>query len=115
MPFELGRPLGVPHDAAFQSRVLEKLIELFEISEGPVLVDYTEDAPDSEAAGAEGLACPVQFDSSSTEDETLEMAVIREVSELLPWYDIACKRRQRTTVGVTGLGIEEVVRTLAKS
>ncbi|PPR60892.1 MAG: hypothetical protein CFH10_01345 [Alphaproteobacteria bacterium MarineAlpha4_Bin2] len=114
VPFELGRPLGVPHDAAFQSRVLEKLIDLFDISEGPVLVDYTEDVPGTGSGGMEGLVCPVQFDASNTEDETLEMAVIREVGELLPWYDIAYKRRQRTTVGVTGLGIEEVVRTLAK-
>ena len=41
VPFELGRPLGVPHDAAFQSRVLQKLIDLFDIPEGPVLADFT--------------------------------------------------------------------------
>jgi hypothetical protein len=114
VPFELGRPLGVPNDAAFQSRVLQKLIDLFDIPEGPVLVDYTEDAPVSGANQMEGLVCPVNFDASNTEDETLEMAVIREIGELLPWYDLACKRRQRTTVGVTGLEIEETARTLAK-
>ena len=114
VPFELGRPLGVPHDAAFQARVFQKLIDLYDYSEGPVLADYTEDAPVSGANDMDGLVCPVQFDASNTGDETLEMAVIREISELLPWYDLAFKRRKRTTVGVTGLEIEEVARTLAK-
>ena len=114
VPFELGRPLGVPHDADFQARVLQKLIDLFDYSEGPVLADYTEYAPISGSNDMEGLVCPVQFDASNTGDETLEMAVLREIGELLPWYDLACKRRQRTTVGVTGLEIEEVARTLAK-
>ena len=81
VPFELGRPLGVPHDAAFQSRVLQKLIDLFDIPEGPVLVDFTEDAPGSGAIDMEGLVCPVQLDASNTEDETLEMAVVREIGE----------------------------------
>ena len=83
VPFELGRPLGVPHDADFQARVLQKLIDLFDYSEGPVLADYTEDAPISGSNDMEGLVCPVQFDASNTGDETLEMAVLREIGELL--------------------------------
>ncbi|MBO88446.1 MAG: hypothetical protein CMP14_02905 [Rickettsiales bacterium] len=114
VPFELGRPFGVPHNAAFQTRVLQKLIDLFDSSEGPVLVDYPEDAPSSGSKDMGGLVCPVQFDASNIEDETLEMAVNREIIELFPWYDLARKRRQRTTVGVTGLGIEEVARALSR-
>ena len=113
VPFELGRPLGVPHDAAFQSRVLQALIDLFDASEGPVLVDYPEDAPGSGADDMEGLACPMRFDAPVSEDETLDMAVLREIGELLPWYDLARERRQRTTVGVSGLEIEDVARTLS--
>ena len=87
---------------------------MFDYSEGPGLADYPEDAPVSGANNMDGLVCPVQFDASNTGDETLEMAVIREISELLPWYDLAFKRRKRTTVGVSGLEIEEDARTLAK-
>ena len=113
VPFELGRPFGVPHDASFQSRVLQAMLDLFDEPEGPVLVDYPEEAPGSGADGMEGLACPIRFDAPKTEDETLGMAVLGEIQELQPWYDLAFERRQRTTVGVTGLEIEEVARTLA--
>ena len=114
MPFELGRPLGVPHDAAFQSRVLQATLDLFAAPEGPVLVDYPEDAPGGGNDDMEGLACPMRFDAPAAGDETLEMAVLREIQELQPWYDLVCERRQRTTVGVTGLAIEEVARTLTR-
>lgn len=92
---------------------MQALIDLFDAQEGPVLVDYPEDAPGSGPNDMEGLACPIRFDGPKAEDETLETAVLREIGELLPWYDLACNRRQRTTVGVTGLEIEQVVRTLA--
>jgi hypothetical protein len=36
VPFELGRPLGVPNDAAWQTRVLQSALELIEVPEGPV-------------------------------------------------------------------------------
>lgn len=113
VPFELGRPFGVPNDAAFQSRVLQAMLDLFEEPEGPVLVDYQEEAPGSGIDDMDGLACPMRFDAPETEDKTLEMAVLREIRELQPWYDLAFERRQRTTVGVTGLEIEDVARTLA--
>ena len=45
VPFELGRPLGPPNDAAFQKRVLIAALKLLEASGGPVLEDYPEDAP----------------------------------------------------------------------
>lgn len=43
--FDLGRPLGVPGDAAFQTRALTAVLNLLEAPAGPVLVDYPEDAP----------------------------------------------------------------------
>jgi hypothetical protein len=112
VPFELGRPFGVPHDAAFQSRVLQAALDLFSEPEGPVIVDYLEEAPGSDIDDMQGLACPIRFDALVATNETLEMAVLREVQELRPWYDLTYERRGRTTVGVTGLDIEEVARTL---
>ena len=45
VPFELGRPLGVPNAPDFQQRVLLAALELIEADEGPILKDYTEEAP----------------------------------------------------------------------
>ena len=36
-------------------------------------------------------------------------ALKREVRELRSWYDLALKKRGRTTVGVSGLNMEELV------
>jgi hypothetical protein len=113
VPFELGRPLGVPDDAAFQTRVLRSLLALFSEAQGPVLADYPEEAPKA-ASGDDlsGMACPLRLDAPNAGEETLELAVLREIRELQPWYDLACERRQRTTFGVAGLPVEEVARVL---
>lgn len=46
VPFELGRPLGEPGDAAFQRRVVLAALSLLERGDGPVILeDYAEEAP----------------------------------------------------------------------
>ena len=46
VPFELGRPLGEPGDAAFQHRVVLAALSLLERTDGPVILeDYAEEAP----------------------------------------------------------------------
>jgi hypothetical protein len=46
VPFELGRPLGEPDDAAFQRRVVLAALSLLERGDGPVILeDYAEEAP----------------------------------------------------------------------
>ena len=45
VPFELGRPLGQPNDAPFQTRVLRACLGLLDADSGPVLQDYPEDVP----------------------------------------------------------------------
>jgi len=46
VPFELGRPVGEPEDAAFQRRVVQVALSLLERDDGPVILeDYPEDAP----------------------------------------------------------------------
>lgn len=102
VPFILGRPLGVPGDAAFQRRVLLAALRLLEAASGPVLEDYPEDAPSTSSVEADGFACPVSFGRPVTEDG-LSGALQREVAELAPWYDVARSRRRRTTVSLSGL------------
>ena len=105
MPFILGRPFGAPHEPDFQRRVLRALLALFERPSGPVLEDYPQDAPESTALESE-FACPVSFASSTVEAGNLADAMRREIVQLAPWYDLAVRRRGRTTVGISGLSVE---------
>ena len=60
VPFDLGRPLGVPNDAELQTRVLLSVLRLLEEPSGPVLRDFPEDPPDT-AGGDVIWACPVNL------------------------------------------------------
>ena len=101
VPFMLGRPFGVPNDAAFQRRVLLAALRLLEAPNmhGPLLEDFAEDAPD---AGNEdtSFACPVNFSRSATNDKE---AMLQEIDELASWHRLAVARRSRTTAALSGL------------
>lgn len=106
VPFMLGRPFGAPNEPDFQRDVLRALLALFERAAGPVLEDYPGDAPATEAA-ADEFACPVSFAASGAENGNLAQAMLAEMAQLAPWYELAKKRRGRTTVGISGMGAEE--------
>jgi hypothetical protein len=110
VPYILGRPFGVPGDAAFQRRVLLAVLNLLEAESGPVLADYDEEAPaDSGAADAsESFACPVSFSKVIAGDDA--SALQQEITELAPWHDIAVQRRGRTTAALSGLSAEQAAR-----
>jgi len=111
VPFELGRPLGVPNDSVFQKRVLLSTLTLLEAAHGPVLEDFAEDAPVSESAETV-WACPVNFTQKTealTDHQALRAAFKQEVVDLRPWYDEALKQRGRTTFGVSGLDLDCIV------
>jgi hypothetical protein len=108
--FELGRPLGVPNDPAFQKRVLVAALKLLEAPRGPVLEDYPEGAP---FAGDEisVLSCPVNFgqkEANFSQTEQLCAAFKREFVSMRPWYDMAVRERGRTTVGISGVALDEI-------
>lgn len=106
VPFALGRPLGVPGNADFQKRVLRAALALLEAPSGPLLVDYEQEAPgDGEL---EGWVCPVNFGASETPDSSLGAALRRDLRQLRPWYDLALERLGRTTVGASGLTIDQI-------
>ena len=118
MPFELGRPLGVPNDAAFQKRVLMAALALWwiftrPVVPGPVLEDYPEEAGSTVTSldedGMTGMVCPIALPKPA--DETAPgtgttQALMREIDSLAPWYDLAVRTRGRTTVGPSGLSID---------
>ena len=119
VPFEFGRPLGVPNDTAFQRAVVRAALALLERPSGPVLEDYPVEVPRSDD-GADGWACPVALpppDPGETEAEQLVLRVLDEVARLRPWFGEARRQHGRTTFGVSGIdagSIEAVVDTLAR-
>ena len=101
----LGRPFGVPNDPAFQQRVLLAALRLLEAPAGPVLEDFPDDAP-ADADSEPAQVCPVGF-ASDVGECGLGAALAREVRELRTWYDLAVERRGRTSVGLSGVTIED--------
>jgi hypothetical protein len=115
VPFELGRPLGVPNDPPFQTRVLLSALKLLEAPVGPILEDFFEDAPVTEAV-ADLPACPVSFettDQNMTSTDKMIAAFTQEVDLMRNWYDLAVKKRGRTTSGISGLGPDKAAEFLA--
>jgi hypothetical protein len=103
--FELGRPLGLPDDPAFQRRVLLAALELFNAKAGPILADFPEDIPEKTDSLPEDMfaqtACPVNFTVSTqgqTDTEKLLSTLKREVAELRSWYDLSLEKRGYSAV-----------------
>ena len=109
VPFDFGRPFGVPGDAGFQTRVVMAALGLLDAPAGPVLVDYAEEAPRVE--DVTGWACPINLPKPAADIEArgpLLVALEAERERLGPWYDLAVETRGATTVGASGLAIEGI-------
>lgn len=109
VPFELGRPLGAPNEPEFQKQVLRTLLQLLERTDGPVILeDYPFDAPETDE-GVSVLSCPVRFDNQATESaDPLKARFLREIQAMHPWYEMALKKRDRTSLGLSGLEIDDL-------
>ena len=108
VPFDFGRPLGVPGDADFQRRVVLAALALLDAKTGPVLIDYPEEAPLVEEVT--GWACPVNLKPPTEVDQRVPLlaALEDELSRLGPWYDRAVEKRGGTTLGASGIAIENI-------
>lgn len=109
VPFDLGRPLGEPNDVDFQTRVLSAALDLLNEKEGPILRDYPEEAAYMAEKGP--WACPINLHFSEedlNEEDKLIGAFKTEMNQLRNWYDIAVEKRGRTTVGVSGVGLDSL-------
>ena len=116
VPFELGRPLGAPNNAALQGRVLQAALDLLESTDGPVILeDFPEDAPVVAADEMNGMFCPLPQPVPAVLDpDDLPELVRREMSELQPWFELACERAGgRSTARSSGLSIADSVGFLA--
>jgi hypothetical protein len=86
------------------------LFDLLEAPEGPVLSDFPDNEPVSEDEFMV-LSCPVDFTQEAVESgetDQLQAAFHREMTGIHPWYDMGVEKRQRTTVGVSGIDINEL-------
>jgi hypothetical protein len=110
VPFELGRPLGEPEDAAFQRRVLLAALRLLERPDGPVILeDHAEDAPGRQpvpdwqpAVSLPAIAMP----SEAASAWAWRQALTAELAVVLPVWDGGHAVRGTTTVGVGRLPVD---------
>lgn len=110
MPFDLGRPLGAPNDAAFQTRVVVAALKLLEKQEAPIIEDYPDDVPEG-SPELEGWACPVDLSGEEAELTGTEKLVAdfkSEFTKLGTWYDQSLKNRGRTTANTSGVNIDDL-------
>ncbi len=98
----------MPNAPVFQKEVLLAALKLLEAPEGPVLEDFPKDASVS-SEQATVLACPLNISIEDTPGDTatekLCAAFKNEMMSMRPWYDMAVKKRQRTTVGISKLDL----------
>lgn len=116
MPFELGRPFGAPNEPEFQKKVLLSLLSLFERLDGPVILeDFYEDPPAGHSYEQLGWSCPVKFSRpvAESDDEALRL-ILAEVEMLRPWYNLSLEERGRTTFGLLGLEITQLIKFLTE-
>lgn len=106
MPFELGRPLGVPNDPEFQTRVIRAALDLANRHEGPVLEDFPDDVPETDLEAAEGWSCMLPqppAPEAASQGEALTWRLEHELALLRPWHEEAIRQGKRSTVGPSGL------------
>jgi hypothetical protein len=106
-PFQLGRPLGEPEDAAFQRRVLLQALGLLERADGPVILeDFPDDPPNWQ--DTPGWQAPT-LTAVPTPDAPSGWAagVARELAELRPAWLAARARHGRTTAGLSAQAPED--------
>ena len=110
VPFELGRPLGPPNDAAFQRRVLLAALELLGRPDGPVLLeDFPDQAPNS--APDPSWRCPVDLPAFGPPSGA---ALRQEIRAVAPAYEASRQRQGRTGFALTGLDPDALADHLAK-
>lgn len=112
VPFDLGRPFGVPDDPAFQTDVLRNVLALFERTDGPViLVDFDKNAPDQgNPENLDGMVCPVPLRKPATsEEQNRVQQVLGEIEQLAPWQTRFRETNGRSTVGVCPLPLRHAV------
>ncbi|MCZ6709448.1 MAG: hypothetical protein O7B25_03710 [Gammaproteobacteria bacterium] len=110
VPFELGRPLGPPHQAELQREVLCAALRLLSRpGPGPVLEAFESIEPiNDEASEAEPWLCPVSFPAAATGDG-LSDRIAQEINLLRPSFDLGYRQRGHTAADVSGIELHDLI------
>jgi hypothetical protein len=108
VPFMLGRPFGEPNDVGFQKRVLLQALALLTQGDGPVLLAHFPDDPPStfDRPGWLASVC-VPKPLVAAESRHWESAFRTELASVLGPWERFKSRFDRTTVGLSGLAVDE--------
>lgn len=106
MPFPLGRPLGKPDDAEFQTLVMRAAFELLQTATEPTVVEFGEEG--AEVAGPEDWACPLNLPAPDSDTTSFTERLRAEVALLQPWADETRLARGRTLLGASGAGVDDI-------
>jgi hypothetical protein len=113
VPFELGRPFGPPRDPAFQRRVILTALRLLERETGPVVIeDFLDDDP---RAQPDPAWRPPFIPAAAATGPSGSLAARLEAESvlLLGAHQRWGAQHGRTTVGLSGLSINECARYVA--
>jgi hypothetical protein len=100
----------VPNNPSFQRKVLLAALKLLEAPAGPIIEDFPEDAP-AAGDGNAVLSCPITIpvvESELSETEKLCAAFTEEFLGMRTWYDLAVRKRGRTTVGNSQFDLDKL-------
>jgi hypothetical protein len=117
VPFELGRPLGAPRDQAFQTRVIAAALGLLEAASGSVVL---EDFPEDDPTAVDVPSWQPPFDLTAgmpdlADGAALTRALRQEVLAIASFHERFVASNGRTTIGLSGLTIDESAARLAAS
>jgi hypothetical protein len=115
VPFELGRPLGAPSDPQFQKKVISAALQLLTAAPGPVIL---EDFPEDDPTSVDRVGWLPPFDLAEmhielADESALSAALKQEVSEVAAFYQRFIAANRRTTVGISGLDIDQCIAYMA--
>ena len=109
LDFPMGRGMGKPNNPEFQKKVIRAVFALLNQDGGPIIEDFPEIIPVSR--GRMGYALPPELvlNVQDIGNPDVILAEVRaEIEALRLDYEMAVVARGRTTVGASGLSIEEL-------
>lgn len=107
VPFQLGRPLGEPQDAAFQRRVLVHALGLLERTDGPVILEDFPDDPPGWRDAPDWVPPSVPDSGEPANPDAWRTAFAAELAALQSRWTQARSRFGRTTVGLSFVAPED--------
>ena len=97
VPFYFGYALGKPDDPDFQHLVISAAMRMVQAEEGPVLVDYPEEA------GPVGLPQASEVSTAKNGKPAKPLDAAGEITALRGYYERWQEQRGHTAVGITGI------------